>query len=123
MTKYDMITIAIIIFAAIAFMLLSRLTINNNESQYAIITVEGKEYRKIDLKNAKPEELTITTSYGYNTIEIGKNRIRIKESSCPDKLCIKQGWISKPNEISVCLPNRVSIKVIAKKDLVDDIAY
>jgi len=33
------------------------------------------------------------------------------DSACPDKLCVRSGWISRPKESIVCLPNRVVIEI------------
>ncbi|HRR92028.1 MAG TPA: NusG domain II-containing protein [bacterium] len=41
-----------------------------------------------------------------------KNRkVRILSSPCPDKLCVKQGYISESGQVIICLPNRVVIKI------------
>jgi hypothetical protein len=32
-------------------------------------------------------------------------------ADCPDKLCIRQGIVSRSGERIVCLPNRVSITI------------
>ena len=41
------------------------------------------------------------------------------DADCSDKLCLEQGYISKPGESIVCLPHRVMIQVIGEND--DDI--
>ncbi len=43
------------------------------------------------------------------TIEIHDGKVRVKESDCPFKLCVKQGWVDRGSII--CLPNRVVITV------------
>ena len=37
--------------------------------------------------------------------------VEIIEASCPDKVCIHQGFITKASESIVCLPNKVHIKI------------
>jgi hypothetical protein len=44
-----------------------------------------------------------------NTVEISPDGIRMVEASCPDGLCIRQGYLKLP---IVCLPNRVVIRFI-----------
>ncbi|MBC7082580.1 MAG: NusG domain II-containing protein [Firmicutes bacterium] len=38
-------------------------------------------------------------------------RARVRASDCPDKVCVKTGWIEHPGEVIVCLPNRVVVKI------------
>jgi hypothetical protein len=42
-----------------------------------------------------------------NTVEISPDGIRMAEATCPDGLCIRQGYLNLP---IVCLPNRVVIR-------------
>jgi len=44
-----------------------------------------------------------------NMIEAESGRVRMIEASCPDGLCVRQGWISGGIIPIVCLPNRVII--------------
>ena len=46
---------------------------------------------------------------GRTVIEIKDHRLRVIESPCHNKLCIKQGWIE--SGAIVCLPNRVLITI------------
>jgi len=42
-------------------------------------------------------------------VEILNNKVRVLESTCPDKLCIKSGWLKSPHASIVCVPNKVII--------------
>jgi len=57
------------------------------------------------------EELTVRGFEGDSYLEISGGRVRMIDSACPDKLCVKSGWISRPGESIVCLPNRVVIEI------------
>jgi hypothetical protein len=57
------------------------------------------------------EKLTIPGFAGDSYLEISDGRVRMIDSACPDKLCVKTGWISSPGESIVCLPNRVVIEI------------
>jgi hypothetical protein len=37
--------------------------------------------------------------------------IAFVESDCPDKVCVHTGYISKPGQAAVCLPNRVAVRI------------
>jgi hypothetical protein len=43
------------------------------------------------------------------TVEIRGGKVRVAESDCPGKICVKQGWID--SGAIICLPNRVVITV------------
>ena len=45
------------------------------------------------------------------TVEVKNNRVRVISSDCPDKICIKTGWISHGYEFILCAPNQVSIRI------------
>ncbi len=46
---------------------------------------------------------------GENIVEIKDGKVRMKDAPCPEKLCVKEGWIESGSII--CLPNRVSITI------------
>ena len=46
---------------------------------------------------------------GLNIVEVDHGRIRISNADCPDRICIRQGWVSSGLVPIVCLPNRVVI--------------
>ncbi|MDD5089849.1 MAG: NusG domain II-containing protein [Candidatus Wallbacteria bacterium] len=39
------------------------------------------------------------------------NTVRVEKSSCPAGICRHHGSISRPGEVIICLPNRVSVKI------------
>ncbi|NLJ69650.1 MAG: NusG domain II-containing protein [Firmicutes bacterium] len=82
----------------------------------AVITQDGREIRRIDLEQVEePYEFRVENADGqYNIIRVEPGRIRVTEASCPDKVDVKQGWISKANQSIVCLPNRLVIRIEAE---------
>lgn len=53
--------------------------------------------------------ITVSGPYGDSVIEIKDKKVHIRETHCPNKLCVKQGWIS--NGAIVCLPNKIVVIV------------
>jgi hypothetical protein len=101
-----------------------RLTHNGNSSKYVVIIVDGKLYQKIPLfKDLKKSIMMIKSNEGYLFLEIVQDKVRVIDSTCPDKLCIKQGWISHIGESIVCLPNRISISITGGNFSVDSVSY
>ncbi|MFO7611599.1 MAG: NusG domain II-containing protein [Clostridia bacterium] len=42
--------------------------------------------------------------------------IRFEKSDCPDQICVNTGRISSPGQFSACLPNGVTLKIVARDD-------
>ncbi|KPU27846.1 hypothetical protein TR13x_00345 [Caloranaerobacter sp. TR13] len=127
MTKWDKYLIFFIILSSIIGLSIVKSDISKSDYKYIRITVNGKVIKKITFgKNMIGKTIDIRTKYGYNKIEIGEGKVRVIDADCPDKLDVKQGWISKPGEIIVCLPNKLTIEIVGEKkanDKIDDVSY
>jgi hypothetical protein len=59
-----------------------------------------------------PRTLTVTApSGGSNTITVAGGQICVSHASCPDQVCVKQGWVSRNVIPIVCLPNQLVIQI------------
>jgi len=56
-------------------------------------------------------DLVVEGRLGETEIEVQDGRVRVVRSPGPWKLCIKRGWISRPGEMLICLPNRVTVEI------------
>jgi len=54
-----------------------------------------------------------TSEHDYNIIQVIPGAICICEASCPDKICVGQGYISNSLVPITCLPNRLVIELKA----------
>ena len=52
-----------------------------------------------------------TSEQDYNIIQVKSGAICICEASCPDKICVGQGYISNSLVPITCLPNRLVIEL------------
>ena len=48
---------------------------------------------------------------GKNIVVIKDGKVSVRDASCPDHICIRQGEISKVNETIICMPNQVVVEV------------
>ena len=94
-----------------------------SSSRIALIKQDGKLIKTINLSTVKNSEEFIIKykDNDFNKIKVEKGRIRITDANCPDKICVKKGWISEPGENIVCLPHRLIISIAGKNSKYDDI--
>ena len=45
------------------------------------------------------------------TVVVSGGAAYVREADCPDRLCVKTGRLSRPGDIAVCLPTRVTVAV------------
>ncbi|KGG81186.1 hypothetical protein Y919_02030 [Caloranaerobacter azorensis H53214] len=122
MTKWDKYLIFFIILSSIIGFSIVRSDIGKSDYKYIKIAVDGKVIKKITFdKNMIGKTIDIRTQYGYNKIEIGDGKVRVIDADCPDKLDVKQGWISKSGEIIVCLPHKLTIEIVGENEADDEI--
>jgi len=78
----------------------------------AEISVDGNVIETIDL-NTVTVPYTVQVGEG-NTVLVEQGAISMHSANCPDRLCVKQGKITGGVYPIVCLPNRVTVKIISK---------
>lgn len=126
MTKGDKLLIVFVLILSLASMGYIKSQGLSNKDKYVSVQVNGEEIKRIIFdKSVVGKTIPIETKYGYNLIEVGDNQVRVIEASCPDKIDVKQGYISRIGETIVCLPNRLilEIKGIDSVDGIDMINY
>lgn len=81
------------------------------KSDCAIIEYNGKS------ENISLNKDRIFTLDNGIVIEINDGKIRVKDSDCPQKICVKHGWLRYANDVIVCLPNKTIIYLKKNSDL------
>ena len=109
MKKKDFILIFIILLIVVVSFGINHFT-NAKSGKQIEIYVDNELYKTYDIEDE--DELNIESEEGYNVVKIHNHGAQITEASCPDKVCIHEGFITKPSESIVCLPNKVHIKII-----------
>ncbi|MDI9567426.1 MAG: NusG domain II-containing protein [Bacillota bacterium] len=106
LTRYDKILAIVVILAAISGIIFYSFIGRN--------TVEEQDRIVIEAMGEVIQEIPIRGYLGESVLEMGDDRVRLVHSPCPDHLCVYMGWISRPGEIIVCLPNMVMVRVEGK---------
>lgn len=55
------------------------------------------------------------------TVEILGGRARVSDSDCPDRICLRTGWISRKGETVICAPASVRLTVTDRRGGVGDV--
>jgi hypothetical protein len=111
--KWDIILLALLTILSFIPAIIFGVTFNRNyNGAYVEITIEGKLYKKVPLsEHTGEEELNIKTEYGYNLIKIKDQSVAIIDADCPDQICERPGFISKPGQSLVCLPHKMMVEI------------
>ena len=75
----------------------------------AIVSIKSRGKTLYVLPLNRDKKVTVENSHGRNCVEIKQGRVRISDADCPQRLCMKQGWIDRGSLI--CLPNRLIVTV------------
>lgn len=116
MKKWD--CFIIIILVIISLIPLGLIIPGNTEGELrkVIISVDGENYKVFELKEETDEKIRIEENGGVNEIYIKGEDVYMHDTNCTDRICIRQGKISKAGESIVCLPNRVFIEIKGEKE-------
>lgn len=112
LSKKDILIVAVVLAAAVAIYLFSGVFSDKAASVSAEIMFDSKVVRIIRLKPGIHETFAVPGQPNV-TLEVSDSRIRFLESTCPDKICIRAGWLHRPGEMAACIPNRVLLKITA----------
>ncbi|MBU5671867.1 NusG domain II-containing protein [Paenibacillus brevis] len=77
----------------------------------ASISVDGEFYRSVSL-DGEDEEIDIQTEYGHNILKKFDGGIQMIYADCPKKISMAMGFISRPNQTIICVPNRVFVEIV-----------
>jgi hypothetical protein len=82
-----------------------------NGDATAVIIKNGKSIKELKLSEIK-NRIEINNNGEYDVLIVAENgKIHFEEANCPDKVCIKTGWISKPGQSAACVPAGIIIKI------------
>ncbi len=115
--RADLILAVVIVAAAAAIMAgqrFDRSRQGDTGAREVVIDVNNQHFRTIPFSRVKGV-ITVDVPAGRGhgaVVEIaGDGRARVRTSDCPDKVCVRTGWIEHPGEVIVCLPNRIVVKI------------
>ena len=99
-----------VLLTALLFFLVNR-ALHSGPAAFLEISVDGAVVETLELH--KDQEYTVKNDQGgVNVFVIRDGKAWVTEASCPDKSCMDQGQVSQEGEMIVCLPNRMTARVM-----------
>lgn len=87
----------------------------------AVIRQEGAIFAQLDLHARRRVE--VAGPLGTTVIAVEPGRARVVSDPGPRQYCVRQGWLSRPGEIAICAPNRVSLQITGRTKAYDSLSY
>lgn len=102
--------LTVICLCSIVYLMLPQ---KSDRTYIADIYQNGSLIMSIPLDGSRPDQTFIIEGPegGVNEIQIHSGSIGILSADCPDKLCVKQGFIEDSRLPVTCLPNRLVIQL------------
>jgi len=110
--------IAVLALSVLGFAVLRK---SASASSEILVTVDGKDYGRYPLN--KDGTYTISTDYGYNTIEVRGGQVWISDANCSGQDCMHFGKASREGQVILCLPHKLSVRITGVKGGTDAISY
>lgn len=108
-TKAELILVIVLIAIAVCFYLYLNFLSPSKGAKVQIL-VDGEVTKEYDL-NSNQRVVIETENGGQNMLVIDNGECYLDDANCPDKLCVKQGVISKSGQSIICLPHKVVITI------------
>lgn len=111
MKKRDLILIAIIAIVIGQLIIMNKF-INSEKPDKVEIYYDNKLYQECSINDTK--RINIKSGDVYNIISIHDKGVEMIHANCPDKVCVKTGFINKPGQSIVCIPHKINIKIVSQ---------
>ena len=113
---WDIAVISVVCIAALLIALLP--LIAKNEGSFVKVTTGLSE--ESVLLPLEAEGLHTFEGNGHKlTIEIKEGSVSVIDATCPDRVCISSGRISRGGEIIVCVPAMITIEILSENEEAD----
>ncbi|MEE9258612.1 MAG: NusG domain II-containing protein [Nitrospinaceae bacterium] len=83
-----------------------------DQGSWVVIEVDQKEVARLPL--SQDRHTHVEGPLGTTEVEIKNGKARIVRSPCKNKVCIKSGYIQYADRLSVCIPNKVVVRILGE---------
>ena len=110
--RADILLVFACLLLAAVFFLQSFLTPSDG---MAVIEQNGIEVGRYALSQIQKEEILQLPGEIDVQILLEPGAASFLSSDCPDQICVRTGKLTKPGEAAVCLPARVSLRIVSSQ--------
>lgn len=116
--RADTVIVVIVLTAALLLFALTRLWATGGTQ--VVVEAPGQKAAVYPLHT--PAVFTVTGDQNITlTVEIRDGKVRVRDSACPDHVCVHTGWLSRGGQAAVCVPAGISLRVVGGTDAVDGV--
>ena len=81
----------------------------------AVVEIDGDEVARYELSR-QTEERIVELGGAYRVqLRLAPGEIAFYHSGCPDQTCVRTGTLRTPGQVAVCLPARVSVRIVGEE--------
>jgi hypothetical protein len=110
--KKDLLIILPFLAAAAALLLWFRL--QPTSGGIAVVEKDGVEICRIDLSKQTTTQILNIGGDMHIQLKVEPGTISFYHSDCPDQICVRTGKLTKPGQTAVCLPGKVSVRIVKR---------
>lgn len=107
MTRGDRLLVVLIACLALFSWPLAAAAGKDSGSAAVITAPEGETVVSL----SEDGEYAVEGAIGTVIVQVSDGRIRVVDSTCPDRTCMQTGAVFAPGSVIACVPNRVVIRV------------
>ncbi len=120
MTRGDKLLIIFLLILGITSYTIVRTLFPLENERTAIIEVKGKEVMRISLSPDLPSrKVPLRIERGEAVFDVSGGKVRVlpmDDRICSKHICSRRGWIERPWEMIVCMPNKISVRIVGSRD-------
>lgn len=83
---------------------------DENSAVYAEVLRDNEVVCTLNLSEEGDRNFRIECESGWNEITVKDGKICVSDADCPDRTCVKSGYLRHEHLPVVCLPHRLVIK-------------
>ncbi|NIS60105.1 MAG: hypothetical protein GTO13_05190 [Proteobacteria bacterium] len=124
-TTGDKILILALIGFTFSIFFVLRISQTQSSQRRVFIEVDNRLVERVPLSEiTASRQISIALPKGEARLEMEGGRVRMlpmKKEICPRGICSQMGWIGRPGEMIVCMPNKLVVRIEASREEVDQL--
>ena len=81
----------------------------------AVVEKDGAELYRFDLSQQTTTQVIDLGGSYHIKLLLEPGAISFQHSDCHDQICVRTGRLTKPGQVAVCLPAKISVKIVGRQ--------